>query len=381
MSVASEYDVIVVLGLETQPATPHVLGSHHGATRIIREAYFEHPSYVALLQSAFAEWAALESASGTSIFRQTGCVSTSGTSGGECFPGALESARLHGLEHEVLTAAELAARCPGYRLEPGMSAVLEARGGVLCPERAVAAHAELAQRAGATLLCGQKVVAWRSLTDAPGSERAEVDVEGRAEPFVARRLVLVPGAWLPRLVPELAPLLKVERQVVCWFQTTPEFAPHFAPEAFPVFVLDDETGCYYGFPADADSFKIGRMHHRCQRTDPDAVDREVTAEDEAVLRQAVARYFPGADGPCTRSAVCLFTNTPDEHFVVDAHPCHRNVLFCSACSGHGFKFASVVGRILADLVEKDQTSHDISLFRLSKQRKGHAQVLEAFQKQ
>ena len=183
--------------------------------------------------------------------------------------------------------------------------------------------------------------------------------------YEAGQLVLTAGPWMRELAPALRPLLTAERQVLGWFDVADR--GQFAPQAFPVFVLEAEEGTYYGFPEyGVPGFKIGRYHHLDERVHPDTVDRACHPRDEAALREAVSRYFPAANGALRSSAVCMFTNTPDEHFIIDRAPDAPEVLLVSPCSGHGFKFCSVVGEICADLVQHGRTSHDIGLFRLAR---------------
>jgi sarcosine oxidase len=200
-----------------------------------------------------------------------------------------------------------------------------------------------------------------------------VRVRTAARTCEAGQLVLAAGAWMTALLPELAPLLRPERQVLGWFTVSnPEV---FAPGRFPIFVHEADEGVFYGFPEfEVPGFKIGRYHHLGEQVDPESMDRTCRPDDEDALRRAVARYFPGADGPLVRAAACLFTNTPDEHFIIDRHPEAGEVLVVSPCSGHGFKFCSVVGEIVADLVTDDRTAHDIAVFRLSRFERRQGEV-------
>src|SRR5437764_152094 len=185
--------------------------------------------------------------------------------------------------------------------------------------------------------------------------------------YEADKLVLAAGAWVSRLATPLAGLAVPERQVLGWFQ--PRRPDLFLPERFPVFNLLVEEGRYYGLPIyGVPGFKLGRYHHRQEQVDPDRMDRQAGPDDERVLRAFTERYFPDAAGPTMALRVCLFTNTPDEHFVLDLHPEYPQVCIASPCSGHGFKFCSVVGEIMADLAECGQTRHDIAMFRLSRLR-------------
>lgn len=335
----------------------HDRGSSHGLSRIIRLAYFEHPSYVPLLRRAFELWREIETASGDALLHVSGALDI-GRADSRVITGSLHSCRLHALRHDLLGSAEVRRRFPGYHLPDEFQAVFQPDGGFLEPERCIRAFVAEARRHGATIESGRAVGGW---TRSGG----EVILEVGGEEVRASQLVICAGAWTPSLVPGLAPLLRAERQVVGWFGV--RHAPAFTPDRFPVFVMEDPDGTWYGFPEHGvPGFKIGKYHHRAEPADPDAMDRRVSLEDEAVLRACVRRVFPDADGPLVRASACLFTNTPDEHFIVDRLPGAPEVLVVSACSGHGFKFCPVIGEIVADLVTRDETAHDIGLFRLDR---------------
>ena len=347
---------LAVAGVE-QFEPGHDRGSSHGLSRIIRLAYFEHPSYVPLLRRAFTLWRELEEEAGERLLHVTGAIDA-GLPGSRVLEGSLESCRVHGLRHEVLTGAEVNRRFPGYNLPDEYRAVLQPDGGFLEPERCIQAHVRLATERGATILTGRRVRGWRQDTDSVVVVLDDGEIR-------ARQIVISAGAWIPQLVPSLASLLRPERQVVGWFGITEGGA--FAPASFPVFVMTTPHGHFYGFPEfGVPGFKIGKYHHRSEPADPDAVRRSVDTDDEAVLRSCVRDFFRGADGPLLRASTCMFTNTPDEHFIIDRLPEIPEALVVSACSGHGFKFCSVVGEIVADLVTEGSTSHDLSLFRLDR---------------
>jgi sarcosine oxidase len=345
-----------VVGVE-QNGLAHNRGSSHGLTRIIRLAYFEDPSYVPLLRRAFALWRELEQESGEQLLHVTGAIDA-GVPGSRVFEGSLESCRVHGLPHEVLGAMELNRRFPGYRLPPDFKAVFQPDGGFLEPEKCIRACARLSTAGGAEVITGQRVLGWSR--DAGGVLVYLDDREIRA-----RQLIVSAGAWTPKLIPSLSPLLRPERQVVAWFGVSDDDA--FATDRFPVFVMNTPEGHFYGFPQfGVPGFKIGKYHHRSELVDPDNMNRVVDDEDVAVLRDCVRSIFPAANGPVVQSSTCIFTNTPDEHFMIDRLPDAPEVLVVSACSGHGFKFCSVIGEIVADLVSTGSTRHDVSLFRLAR---------------
>jgi sarcosine oxidase len=335
----------------------HDRGSSHGLSRIIRLAYFEHPSYVPLLRRAFELWRALEAEAREPLLTITGGLDV-GWEGSLVFEGSRLSCREHDLRHEVLSSAELQRRVPAWRLPGSAAAVFQPDGGFLRPERCILAHIARARAAGATVRTGERVLDW-------DAHNGRVRVRTDQGTYDAGQLVLAAGAWTSGFVPALATLFAPERQVVGWFDVGS--SDRFSTGVFPVFVLEVQEGLFYGFPEhEVPGFKIGKFRHRHETVDPASVDRACHPEDEAALREAVSRYLPDADGRLLRHSTCIFTNTPDGHFVVDRHPGVPEVLIVSPCSGHGFKFCSVVGEIVADLVERNATRHDIGLFRLAR---------------
>ncbi len=342
-----------VLGLDRFPP-PHDRGSSHGQTRIIREAYFEDPAYVPLLRRAYELWFELEKEAGTALLRTTGGLMI-GAADSEVVTGALRSAREHGLPHEFLEARDIRARFPALRPADDMAGVLEPRAGMLFPEECIRAHLAMAQRAGAALRYDEPVLGWTA--DASG-----VQVTTPRGVRHAGRLVVTAGAWVARLFPELALPFRVERQVLHWFAPAGD-AEQFRPDRCPVHLWQvDGSHFFYGFPLWGEGVKVAR-HHDGQTTDPDQVDREVHAAEVSDMRAFVRRFLPAADGPVCQSVVCLYTNTPDGHFWIDQHPAHSRVLITSPCSGHGFKFASVVGEIVSAWAVGAGDRFDLRLFR------------------
>lgn len=336
----------------------HEQGSSHGFTRIIRLAYFEDPSYVPLLARAYELWEELERASGEALLHITGSIDA-GLPDSRTVSGSLRSCQVHALPHEVLGSADLTRRFPGYALPAACVAVWQPRGGFLVPERCIATHLQLAGRYGAEVRVNEAALRWE-----PTAHGVTVTTtHGRYE---AGQLVVAAGSWTGALVPALAPLLAPERQVLAWFDITDRDL--FAPSRFPVFNLDLGGEHWYGFPEfGTPGFKIGCYHHLREVVDPDRLDRSaVTPRDVALLRGVVQQCFPAVGHEALLTKTCLFTNTPDEHFILDRLPGAPQVLIAHACSGHGFKFCSVVGEIVADLVQHHATRHDISLHRISR---------------
>ena len=345
-----------VLGLD-QFSVPNVLGSSHGETRIIRLAYFEDPSYVPLLRRAFELWRELESRSGERLLRVTGGIDA-GAEHSRVFSGSLQSCVEHGLPHEVLDSAEVTRRFPAYRLPQAHRAVYQRDAGYLVPEACVDAHARLAVASGASLHANEGILHWES-------GGAGIIVHTARAEYTAERFVICAGPWAARLVPSLSGMAVPERQVIGWFR--PAHPELFAPERFPIFVNEVAGGTFYGFPIHTiPGFKLGRFHHLQEQVDPDTIDRAIRAADEGLLRDHVRSCFPDADGEMIEAATCMFTNTPDEHFVIDLHPEMPDVVVAAGFSGHGFKFCSVVGEVLADLALEGTTGHDTKLFRIDR---------------
>ncbi len=342
-----------VLGIE-RFSIPHERGSSHGLTRIIRLAYYEHPSYVPLLRRAYELWRELQQTIGERLLHITGSIDA-GPPDSAVVVGSRRSCELHDLPHEVLDGAELSQRFPGYRLPPDTLAVFQPDGGFLEPEKCVKAHVAVARSRGAEIHEAEAVLGWE-----PRGEGLVVRTD-RAT-YQTGRLVVTAGAWAGSLIDPLRGLAIPERQVVAWFR--PRRPSWFTPERFPVFNVQVDEGHYYGFPEyDVPGFKVGRYHHLEERVDPDTLDREIHPPDLEILRTFVARYFPDAAGEVLSSTACMFTNSPDEHFIIGRDARDPRVSFAAGFSGHGFKFSSVIGEIMADLAERGETRHDIGLFR------------------
>ncbi len=345
-----------VLGLE-QFDIPNTKGSSHGVNRIIRRSYYEHPSYVPLLGRAYALWRELQAKVGEQLLWVTGGVDA-GPANHPTFRDSLAACLTYGLPHVVLDATELRRRFPAYRLPPETMALVQPEGGFVASERGIVAHVATALAAGADIRARETMQGWTA-------RGGRVEVRTDRGTYDAGQLVLCAGAWIGSGAPGLAASFVPERQVLGWFQ--PRRPEWFATPRFPVFNVTVEEGDYYGFPVHGvPGFKLGRHHHLHEAVAPDAPLREPDRRDERVLRDFMRRYFPDGDGATMALQACLYTNTTDEHFVIDRHPDHAEVLIASPCSGHGYKFCPVIGEILADLVMTGWTRHDISLFRIDR---------------
>jgi len=345
-----------VLGIE-RFALGHDQGSSHGETRMIRLGYFEHPSYVPLLRRTYALWRELESEADTRLLHITG-IAEMGLPDSDVVAGTLAASRMHDLPHEVLNAKEAMQRFPAFRLPQDFVCVVQPDGGFVAVEAAMAVLIGQAKAAGAEAWAETMV---QAATPAGNGVRVATS-RGEVE---AKSVIVAAGPWMSRLVPHLP--LHVTRQVMTWF--TPREPALFELGRLPVFLMRTPHGNHYGFPStDGATVKIAKHHHLDEAVYPETVDRTVSAKDEAAIRAAVTAHIPAADGPLAQAKTCLYTMTPDHDFIVDLMPGAPNVVIASACSGHGFKFAPVIGEILADLAVSGATSHDISRFRLSRFR-------------
>lgn len=333
-------------------APPHAKGSSHGESRIIREAYFEDPGYVPLVRLAYDAWGRLERDTGRRLLHTTGAL-TLGPRDGALVGGAAESARIHGVAHDLLDFREIVSRYPQLRPEALDAAVYEARGGVLRPEECVRAALEEAVRHGATLRPGERVDRWAATSSG-------VSVKTSRGRYEADFLVVAAGPWARGLVPELP--LTVERQVMTWFEPARN-APGFEVGAFPVFVWEtEEHETFYGVPDLGTGLKAARHHGGVMARHPEDLPDEVSDDDVAGVRRFLSRRIPDAAGRLRRAEVCRYTDAPEHRFIIAHHPEAANVFVVSACSGHGFKFASAIGEHVATHLTGGQTSVDLSMF-------------------
>lgn len=341
-----------VLGLE-QFHLAHDCGSSHGHTRIIRTAYGEGPAYVPLVQRAFEKWYALEQLSGKHLLTECACLNV-GFPGSEHVEGVRASVRQHHLAAEELTASEITRRFPAFRFPDDYAGVVEQAAGFLYVEECVRTHCDMALSFGAIIHGEEPVRAWKIADDS-------VEVTTDKETYRAAKLVIAAGAWATKLLAGIGVPLRVMRQVLTWFEPG-SHAEKCLRNHFPVFIAEVPGGPFYGLPAiDRFGLKVARHYHAPELPNPDGVNWTPTAEDAAPVRAFIDAYIPGL-GPHTKSQVCMYTVTPDHHFVMDLHPAFPQVSVACGFSGHGFKFATTVGEILADLAEHGRTKHEIAMF-------------------
>lgn len=346
---------VSVLGLE-QFDIPHGRGSHHGHSRMIRQSYYEHPDYVPLLVRAYELWDELQSAAGGErFFHRTGGLSL-GPPDGSIVPGARAAACEHGLAHDVLDGAALASRFPSFKVPDGFAAFFEKNAGFLVPELAVRAHASQARANGAELHANEAILDWRASS-------SSVTVRTSLGTYEADHLIVTAGAWNGPLLHGLGPKLVVTRQVLAWFEPQADPA-RFQLGEFPCWFIETDTPFgHYGFPMSGaqPGLKLA-LHKPGEPIAPDELgesSHEPRPEEIESLRQILREYLPGGEGRLLAACTCLYTNSADGHFLLGPHPVFDRVSIAAGFSGHGFKFASVMGEILADLATEGGTSHPI----------------------
>jgi sarcosine oxidase len=351
-----------VIGLE-QFGPAHDLGSSHGKSRMIRKAYFEDAAYVPLVLRSYELWRALERETGDQLLRITGVLS-GGEENSEIISGTKRAAAQHDLSIEVLSREQVSKRYPGVKLLENEVALFEPDGGVLDPEGAVRAHLKAAGTAGAELRFETAMKSWEANGDGVQLHLAD------GTRLSARTLVLSLGPWFKQTLEALGVTLRVQRNVQAWFSPSTNL---YGADRFPAFLLDRAglPAPLYGFPDSGDGIKVA-FHGLGQITTAEEIDRDVDmARDVAPIAHELQRWMPGAAATFCEAKPCMYSLTPDGNFVIDRHPAHSNVVLCGGFSGHGFKFAPVIGEITADLALDGGSRHQIDF--LSLKRFGAAQ--------
>ena len=328
-----------VLGLDRYPGG-HDQGSSHGQTRIIRMAYFEHADYVPLLRRAYELWHELEQHVGQQLYHEVGLLQV-GPQSGYVVPGVLSSAEKHQLPVELVDAKAMRTRFEGFVLPDEYAAVFERRAGFLFVEKCVLAHLAQASRWGAELHVGESVLSWKS-------DGEKVVVQTDRNIYSAKSLVLTAGAWAGKLLAELGISFQVRRKHLHWYRS--DQPSYHVENGCPTFLYETDVGCFYGFPAlDARGVKVAEHSGGIVIDDPRGDDRSIDPTDRQRVESFLSQCLPGVSHQATEHAVCYYTMSPDEQFVIDRHPDFPNVCFTAGLSGHGFKFTSVLGEIMADL--------------------------------
>lgn len=345
-----------VLGLE-QFGLAHDRGSSAGTTRIIRKAYFEHPDYIPLLHETYELWSAVERDTACQLMHRVGLL-LAGDPMGDVLSGVRRASQQHQLMIESLGPKDLRTRFPAFSFRPQWEGLFERDAGYLLVEDCVRSHAELASRFGATLRFNERLINWTVDDDG-------VHVTTDSGQYEADRLALCCGAWSPAALHHVTLPLEIRRKVVLWI--APDTPTYDASNGTPVFGFETKDGFFYGFPAiDSDGVKVGDHTGGGIVLDVDSMDRQLQPNDTERIQRFIANHLPTLGDEVIRHNICMYSMTPDEHFVIDHHPESKRVAFAAGFSGHGFKFAPLVGSILADLLLEGKTKQPIGFLRLSR---------------
>ena len=343
-----------VLGLE-QFDISHEFGSHAGQSRIIRKAYFEHPDYVPLLERAYQNWRTLERETGERVYFKTGLL-YAGHPTNEIITGVERSAAMFNIDLDQLNTIAAADKFPAFRFPGNFEILFEPEAGFITPEKAIRLYAREAEKNGATIHTNEKLIEWKK-------DGGTIIVSTDKNTYDCNKLIITAGAWAGKMIPGLTDKIKVTRQFVAWIGTKND--TQFELNKFPCWMIGDDKkhGCYYGFPL-LDTKKFGEPaglklahHFPHEITDPDNVNRQTTEKDIENIKYCLDKYLPGVFESVLSTKICLYANSPDENFIIDKLPGYEeNVSVACGFSGHGFKFASVVGEILADLAISGKTN-------------------------
>ena len=336
---------------------PHVFGSSHGQTRIIREAYFEDPIYVPMLREAYTLWDELERESEEKLFLKTGGLML-GNKESNVIQGTLNSAQTYKIEHEVLDHQSIKNQFSSFNPDEKTMGVYEHRAGILFPEKCIKTSLRLAEKNGVELKFNETVT---SINKSPNS----VEIKTDKGLYTAQKCIIATGPWMNKLIPEINLPLQTTRQVLYWYDIDKTNINYPSPENFPVFIWNTLSGKhFYGFPDIGNGFKIA-FHDKGEICNPDHLNRNISIEEIEEMNQIIESHFHFS-ASFNNAVACIYTNTPDDHFIIDYHPDYNNIIIASPCSGHGFKFSSVIGKILADKALDNYIEFDLSPFELKR---------------
>lgn len=347
---------VKVLGIE-QHHIAHDLGSSHGTVRAIRKAYFEHPDYVPLLNRSYELWSELEDAAGEQLLNLCGLLLTAKPDS-ETMRGLEACYAEHSLPHERLSADDVKERYPQIAPPEDHAALFDPSGGYVFAEASLRHLIDQAQGLGADVRIHEQVQSWKA--DAHG-----VTVRTENGEISAGSLVVTLGPWAKALLGDLGVELKILRKPQLWYDS-----PHidrYRPPEFPCFATELDSGFFYGFPALGDQgLKIAEHLSGTLVDDPSHIDRALQPGDETDVLDFFQRVFPGFEPRLKHFSICMYTKSPDDHFIIDTHPQFERVIFAAGFSGHGFKFTPLVGEVLADLALEGRTEHPIDFLRLER---------------
>lgn len=352
-----------VLGLD-QYSIPHDLGSHSGYTRIIRQAYYEHPDYVPLLQRSYQLWKDLESDQNLKLYHETGIIYM-GRSDSPILEGTLKASHLYGIPVQSGDNRLLPSKHSQFTIPPDWKLLWEPQAGYLDVNLSLTGFYQQAIHAGATILTGEKVVRW-NLVD------GHIEVYTESQTYMAEKLILTAGPWMDGLIANVGLPLKVTRQVLAWVDVPEPF--RYTDPQFPCWFLHDpEMGMFYGFPISNSGapeapkgIKLG-LHMPGVTTHPDQMDRDIHDSDQEIIQYCIKKYMPQLNNQPIQYKTCMYTYTPDEHFILDYLPeSGTQVIIAAGFSGHGFKFAPVIGEVLSDFFLENKSSLDLGFLSLKR---------------
>lgn len=350
-----------VLGLE-QFQSPHDKGSHAGQSRIIRKAYFEHPDYVPLLERAYKNWRAFEKETDTRLYHKTGIVYF-GKADNENIAGVRTSAQLHNIAIKTRTHEQAQLDYPAFKVPADFDVIFEADAGFVTPENTISAYVREAEKHGALIHMNTPVLEWKKEGD-------RIRVTTSDAEFTSDKIVISTGAWTSRVLPQLQMKLNVTRQLLAW--VSPPDPTAFREGNLPCwFIEDPDLGTFYGFPIFQNSSEpIGlKLAHHFPGipSSPDQIAEAIPSAEQEKLRRFLQQYIPGAGEDIHYTRNCLYTYSPDHHFIIDKLPGYDDrVIIACGFSGHGFKFVPVIGEVLADLATRGTTDQPIGFLGLSR---------------
>lgn len=346
---------VKVCGIE-QFNVAHDRGSSHGETRIIRKAYFEHPDYIPLLDRAYELWEDLERVAGERLFVKCPLI-VAGKPNAEVIKGLELCYSRYDLPHERWTAEQARQRYPQFQLPDDFVIYLDPIAGFLHPEKCVQTQVDLAQKLGGTVYADERVLSWNE-------DNGGIHVKTDRREIVSEKLIITAGAWASRELASLKLPLNVWRRVVFWYDA--KNLVEFDQDHFPIFYVESDSRGFYGFPANESGLKVAEHTTPQIISDPDKVNRSLEPADEPPILEFLSQFLPQLQPRRLKFSVCLYTMSPDGNFIIDRHPYHSNVVLAAGFSGHGFKFATVVGEILSDLVMSGKTFQQIDFLRLNR---------------
>lgn len=351
---------VKVLGLE-QFDIPNEKASHTGQSRIIRKAYYEHPDYVPLLERSYENWNSLEQEMGIQLYYKTGLIYF-GKKEGEFMDSIRNCARQYHIELHQYSQIEQQKRYPQFILPDHYECLFEPEAGFVTPERAILAYCSMALKHGAQISTHEKTIKWKE-----HASGFSVTTDKRS--YTCKKLILTAGAWINELSNQSVPNLKITQQWIGWVHTT--FHANYERDKFPCWIIEQEEskGIYYGFPSlpkipfgKPAGLKLG-YHYPGHEINPDSPDMDASNLDKDLMIRILNRYMPGAYESINALKSCLYTNSADDHFIIDFDTENKNVIIATGFSGHGFKFASAVGEILTDLAIEGKTKHPIDFLK------------------